>query len=265
MNHKRSKKYHDLIYFIKKNKWRIFFGIFFQIFMANSVLQEMVLEHKTTYQAAWFYSLKGQLEFKALQTNKFMIPILWFVFEAYILYLVCDYFKENCSGIGTQRLLRMNSRRKWFTKLTVSCVYMITFYYICYALILKGTMLFFHLSNTSFIEGNQPFIKTVIATYVLPVLATVTIFLIQNTVSMITNEFIALLVSVAILILSSYWKNIFLIGNYTMLLRSLIYNQHGISPYIGISVCMIVSILALFLGLWKVQHVNLIGKELLEK
>lgn len=256
---------HEGLYFLKKNRFRWLIAIMFHVFMANVFVDgAQLIEGTSGFGKIWFESFCGSLEFSASYSEKFELPIIWIIFQAYLLYLICDYLNDNRRGIGIQRLIRKNSRKKWFLRITVTNIVAIVGYYVQYIVILGATMCFHKIPFSFMSESKGEPVNYVVSCFFLPICATITIFLIQNAISLY-YEFIAYIVSLTILVLSAYWKNYFLLGNYAMFLRNGFYRSEGLDSYIGMVICICAGAIAMLFSLWKISRSDIIGRGLEEK
>lgn len=250
-----------MISFVRKNWMRCATAVFYQIFMAVVVVRETLIScGNVSFEACWFASFCGNLEFEATQTELFELPVLWIIFHAYLLYMIGNHLQEQSSGMGLQRMIRIGSRRKWYLQIFRIDAGIIFSYYLCYALILM-TVLKCQGIPLNFGMEPEVFGSYLIACFLLPVCAIISVFSVQNAVSLYHSPYVAYIFSLVVLVCSSYWKTCFLIGNYAMLLRTDYYRESGLSVPGGWILCIVIMVAAVFAGLKKTELADYIGKE----
>jgi hypothetical protein len=101
-------------------------------------------------------------------------------------------------------------------------------------------------------KGNA---DCIIMTFVLPVLVSFTIGLIQIVIELMTSPVIAIICMFGYLLSSAYWCNPFLLGNYSMFYRNSYYaGSSGVNTFTGMMICAILAIFAYVTGRVYMQH-----------
>lgn len=263
---KHNENMYEWKLFIEKNRWKLLIAVILHIFITSVIIREtnMMEDHHEIIQF-WLCSFNGNKEFIPSDTGKFELPITWIIFQAYILYLLCDYLTDNMDEFGIQGLIRSRNRKKWFFQKIKMSITVIIYYYIQYAVILGlGLMVDGNLfSAQQYFTGYT--LKYVATIIVLPVVVTITIYLIQNMISLVYTPYVAYICSVTILVISSYWKNGLLIGNYAMFLRNELFRKGGLDSYCGLVICIIYGTLALGISIYFINRYDLLGKGLAEE
>lgn len=264
MNNTRKRIIEHIINFYRKNWLRCIVAVIYQIFMAVVFVRNVkIIGEKSTFEMCWYQSFCGNLEINATNADKFELPVLWIIFQSYILYMLCDYMYDSGKGMGIQRLIRINSRKKWYLQICLTNIVTIFLYYLSYFLILQ-TVSNIHNIPLEIDVGTEKIFEYALACFVLPICCTVAIFLVQNLVSLYCTEFIAYIVSLMLLVVSVYCRTYYLLGNYAMLLRTEFYRKDGLNIYAGIVICLSIAVIAMLIGLIKVNSIDYIGKELEE-
>lgn len=65
--------------------------------------------------------------------------------------------------------------------------------------------------------------------------------------------------AILILIVSVYWLNPFMIGNYAMLLRNQLFTEDGVISSIGIVLCIMISVFSVVIGKAVIEKKDIIG------
>lgn len=248
----------------KKFKWIIGAGI--QFFIVSIFLQENKLTGEdSSLSGLWIMSFVGIREYVKSQDGRFEIPVLWMLFQAYILFMVCDYISEGMSGYGVLAFIRTKNRKKWIAVKTLTGFVAVIFYYIQYFCIMSGAI---WLSGGSWSSGFQNSFHTFsyrLTITILPLVMTIALFMLQNMLCIITVPFIAYMISLGILIVSAYIQSPFLIGNYAMLLRNSIFSENGLSTGLGLVICGLVMVTVLLLSMIYITHYDVVEKGLEER
>ncbi len=190
---------------------------------------------------AVLYHFKGMAPFSAQGNDSFAIPFEWLLFQLYTLFLTAAYPTADLNGSGIQLLVRAEKRRRfWLSK----CVWNLTAVGICYLLywcgaalsvvFLKGSLfgapdaqLALRISGMA-IEGVSLSRLSFLA-FLLPFLSTAALSQIQQALTLWIKPIPAYVAAVAILAASAFWATPFLIGNHSMLLRSLRFGRPEIA------------------------------------
>lgn len=261
MDNTKKRIIEHIIYFYRKNWLRCLVAIVYQIFMATVFVRDVkLIGERSTFEMCWYYSFCGNLEIKATNADKFELPVLWIIFQSYILYMLCDYLYDSERGIGLQRLIRISSRKKWYLQICLINIVMIFLYYLSYFAILQIVTNIQNIPLKFDISTGEVF-EYIIACFVLPISCTMAIFFIQNLISLYYTGFIAYIVSLILLVISVYWREYYLLGNYAMFLRTDFYRKDGLNIYIGVVMCLAIAVITLLIGLIKVKKMDYIGKE----
>lgn len=255
----------NMISFIRKNRIRCIVAVFYQIFMSVVVVRNALLTGGTvSFESCWFLSFGGNLEIGVTNADKFELPVLWIIFHAYIFYMLCDQLHDHSVGIGIQRLIRIGSRRKWYFQVCRMDAEIIFFYYLCYFFILQIVLKIQNIPMDLNMAGVV-LRQYVAACFFLPVCCSISIFFIQNVVSLYCSKYVAYVISLAILVCSSYWRAYYLIGNYAILLRMDFYRNSGLHVPTAFMICLAIMIFTLLVGLKKAGSRDFIEKELEER
>ena len=246
MVHKKRKNHILVFYmdFLRRNWIRLILVIGYQIFMAFTIIQDMMLGgENVTFGDCWYASFAGALEMSG--EDKFELPVLWMIFHALMLYLMFDYLSDCSKGVGLQQLLRMRNRKKWYWELCCIMISNILGYYAVYFIILRIVSGFYNISF-ALVESQM---NTFIGNFVLLACTSLALFFIQNLIGIFCNEMIAYMISLGGLVISVYWKSYWLLGNYAMLSRVNLYREDGLSISTGIVLCIIITVIAILCGM----------------
>lgn len=149
--------------------------------------------------------------------NTFVIPGLWLVINFYILIMSSNYPYWDLRTRGYQVMLRQPSKNIWWTSKIIWIILNVLSYY----LIIIGTSIL----ATVMFGGNVDIEQINPLIYVVPFIVDVLIVLIAIVISMVINPIAGVIISSAIMIVSAYIPSRYLMGNYSMYLRSSICDE----------------------------------------
>lgn len=230
-----------------QNRLKMLIGVGVLVFISYIVIENCMILYGSGISTGdcWLYLFSGNPEYKYSSDAEFELPILWFLFHAYMLFMLCSYPVNDLKKSGIQSMLFSQNRKKWcISKLLWTIAGVAGFY--CMELGILAVEMFIQ-SN---ISGRKMIIdlkSDIIGSewgimFILPIISDMAIAVFQMMISLYSSYFLAYIASLVYLILSVYIKTEFMLGNYSMLLRSLIFDIDGLSIRKGIlvSLCFIV-------------------------
>lgn len=232
-----------------------------------------VLNSTCTIVDYWIYSMRGMNIFKFDPVIRFEIPIHWFWFEICASYFNAYYTKKDFDEQGGGVLLVSGNRTAWWFSKAVLCVIKTTAYFlfsiaiIAVLALLNGAKLSpeitysFLMYKFGFNTVYCNIEKYLVITAFLPWLATCSICLVQNALSLYFGSIVSFISVCVLYIISAYYTVWFLPGNYMMWLRSSFLYEKGISPLTGIIVSIGITIMALILGDLYINNCDILSKE----
>lgn len=191
------------------------------------------------------------------QTTGFHLPFEWFFLQTYVLYSAIKYPKQNYEECGYQVLIRTRSKSNWWISKTIWCLLHVSIYYILFYLI---TFLFcsgfggnvdWHMSSGRGLRLDQVSeLKLAFILFVMPFIISSSLCLLSITLSFCKNSIFALIIDLIILISSVYWKNDYLIGNYSMLYRYYsVKFRDTMEIKKGLIICGLLALISIIVGL----------------
>lgn len=153
-------------------------------------------------------------------------PIIYMVLQLFFLSLVGNYAFDDMSGSGKNVLLRVGSKSKWIiSKVAWLMCSIIVGYFIIWGSAIITCLIhpqgMISLKLHSGIVNSVDMMKINIDRlremtfflYILPLVAQIALGMVQLCIQLFINPLIAFLFTLAIVILSPYYSNIFLLGN----------------------------------------------------
>ena len=229
-----------------ENKIKIIIGFSILVFISYVVITDCLLLNGDSFQVGdgWLYLFSGSMEYKYSADGKFELPIIWFLFHAYLYYMLCGYPVNTLKKAGTKSMLFAGTRTKWvISKNSLD-------FDECNHVLLCSVSMFSDRASIynqiaqidiSFTMTTQ-ILKNQVIMFLLPLVADIAIALMQMANSFFFSPFIAYIFTLAYLIFSVYIKSEFLLGNYSMLLRTTYLDKNGLSIGSGFIAGVILSI-----------------------
>ncbi|MCM1468622.1 MAG: hypothetical protein NC086_10790 [Alistipes sp.] len=178
------------------------------------------------------YAYAGMEEYFPETGMRFEIPVYWLLLTLYAPYLTGSYaYDEMRNGFGLQALVRMKKRTGWFTGKVLYCLTCVSFFHLTvwsgfffFSLILNSSP---QLSDIALLEPLGRSLEKIlpqncfyVLLLLLPIVESVFLSVLQIVVSIVLKPVLAYLAVIVYVIASVYWRNTFLIADYTMLLRN---------------------------------------------
>lgn len=199
----------------------------------------------------------GMKQYIPTGKSQFEIPVEWMAFNLFIAFAIGSYIIEDLEKCGINIITRVRSRNKWIiSKILWNALAVLAFYVVVYAvnvivaLLVTGRLQlnltesvcsrFFSMNNL-----NVRQVTCLFAIITLPILSSLAISQMQMFLSLIVKPIISFLIIASILILSAYTMSPYLIGNYSMVQRSKIFMNDGISIVMAIVVNLIIYIISI--------------------
>lgn len=218
-----------------------------------------------------FYIFKGMNIFNSTDID-FKINIIWIVINGYIAFITSHYPFRDLEGYGQLMLIRSQKRSTWWiSKCIWNMLTVITFYFTTYFTIFIFSIFTGNLSiipqtriQMSFSESNVGMLnpKTVIIImFILPILVSISMCILQMLVSLIINPLISMVVTLAILSFSIFYCSNYMIGNHIMLMRNeLFIPNFGVGTTEGIVLSLLIIVVSTLVGLIIIKKYDMVSK-----
>lgn len=206
--------------------------------------------------------------------DPFKVPYLWLLNHLLILYFTLNYTPTDLNGFGQQTIYRSGGRLTWwFSKCSWQIIASVMYYavsWLCLGALtaLNGISSSLEITPTVFIyvppgSGMVPFdrLNLALELLLLPLLTTVSLGMLQLTLSIIIKPQVAYIASAAILIMSSHTQSPLLLGNYAMAVRSDRIITEGMNASAGIVSMIALSVICAALGALKFRKYDILCKE----
>lgn len=208
----------------------------------------------------YMYCMQGMFVFHFDPREYFTIPIYWFVFQICISYFIGYYSYQDFIQNGRNIFLAVKDRRSWWNSKCLWCISAVVLNYIIFGVftILSAAFLGaeWRLSYTvDFVsrvfDANMVHMSSgevVLVSFILPCIVTIGLCLFQILIGFLTTPVFAFACICGVYVLSAYYTEWFLIGNYTMWLRSTYLTVEGVNPISGLILGVTLSVCVWCIG-----------------
>lgn len=222
---------------------------------------------------------KGLKPYETKDTVKniigFRLPVYYLLLNVYISWVISYFPFRDMGNYGKILMIKQGKKQKWWFN---KCIWSIWAVFSSY---LTGYMVFFIIGlfekNVS-LDINAETLKLItdkiidetnvcglsekkliVLCVILPVLMSVGISIIQMVLSLVMKPLYGQMLVIGMYVISAYYCNGFLPGNYQMLLRnSIIIKNSGVNLYYGIVISIMMILLGIGLGLKIIKKKDII-------
>ena len=220
--------------------------------------------------------MKGK---KILQPNfiklgeSFSLPAEWVFMQFYLYLMLSIYPKKDFEVRGYQFFIRSQSIYEWWISKCIWVIVNILLYYaIFYGMVFICCMLQGNITLGPNIEitkvmfgidvSNLNLAEIFVSTIGTPVLASIALGMIELGISFLFTPTIAVLIILIYLVMSVYYCNPYMIGNYTQVYRNaLVVGSGGVGNVQGILICCFLILFNMIVGYIFLKHTDLIHRQ----
>lgn len=259
---------------LKRYKTYIGFSIFIIIVFFDCQATARSFNTNFTLGEYFMYLYGGIKHYIPTPGEPFKMPYLWLLNHMLILYFTLKYAPSDLNGFGQQTIYRSGGRITWWISKCVWQILSIGGYYIVSWI----TMLVMTLVSKDVLSlnitpsvllfadfGNNilPFtsINLGIELLALPLIFTVSLGLLQLTLSITFKPTYAYIISAALCIMASHTQNPLLFGNYAMAIRNSKVISNGMSTPIGFISMLILSLICIVMGAVRFSKYDILNRE----
>lgn len=274
MKDKKNIKFYRLLEYdfkegTRQNRLRYLVGCGVLLFICQIVVNEgLPAEDRYSYINGLVYIFDGIPEYVKSKSSEFTIPVIWLLYQSYLLFLVGSYPVNDMAGYGRNILLFSRNRNQWWMSKCIWITGSVMLYYcLCYvflwfSLALHGRSIMSVVDNpvlsVIMSDGNQLWVL-IGSVVMLPYITSLTLSLLQMFLSFFSRPAFGYLVSICILVISVYIKNPLIIGNYSMMSRNVLFVQGGLTFLQGMIVNGILIIVILAVGNYYIKRRDIIS------
>lgn len=254
------------------NLWKFIMGLmpFIGVVLIASKI-EISTAHSPSFFDCIFFLFKGIKIYKPSQGSQFEIPALWMAVQVFTGMIVYSYPKDNFEKYGAQSLIRVKNKMKWWVSKYIWTVVNVILYYIA------GYLTIFTVN--SFINGNSilpdglwnllvneieisniTVIDLWTAGILIPVLTSISLSVLQMSLSFIFNPVYSFVMIMAYLTVSVYYYNLCFIASNSMILRNQIGGGGGRTCTEIVTVDIVVALVSGIVGYRRFRNLDVIPK-----
>ena len=201
----------------------------------------------------WVYLVMCGKEYKFDVFKFFDIPMRWICLMAFVIIGLGNYITNDLQGFGCHVITRSKSRKNWWiSKAMWGIAFVICYFAMCFI----TTAVFTFITNSSFSLKMTPAIAKIMCkrgflacsmirlfciSFVQPVLLAILLGMIYIVLNFIMKPTYSFIVIFSVLVISTYYKVWWLIGNWGMPYRMYPVQKSGLNP----KMCLVFLILGL--------------------
>ncbi len=211
----------------------------------------------------------GNEPFDAAIKKGINLSVIWFVFHSllfsYIGFYVVDDLKKN----ATSFILRVKSKKQWWTSKFIWCVLTVIIYFaLFFTVSLIFTVFFGKVSFSAdkmiaskLFEINISDISVyniIFTLFLLPMIIAVSIAVFEAVISLILKPFYSFLIVVCYLAASAFYCSVYLLFNFSMIIRNNFYGINGMTNECGIFIAVVFAFICYLAGLFIIKRKNIL-------
>ncbi|SEW01738.1 hypothetical protein [[Clostridium] fimetarium] len=216
------------------------------------------------------YIMQGCSEFKASGNTVFNIPPTWIFVQMMASFLVFSYVVKDLDKQGMIMLIKSADRTKWWLS---KCIWNIATIVVMYLVIWCGVLIVAVSTNKmGFLitkdicrevldmTFTQEGIQYSLIVMFMPLIMSLGISLMQMALSLVIGPIFSFTFVLAVDILSVYFLSPFLIGNYSIMMRSDYIISNGVNSLVGALISIVLGLAGVMLGNFYFKKYDILNK-----
>lgn len=263
---------YDIGYSFRKNKYKWCAALIILAFLAFRSIDVVTYYGFTPDLLSTSWSvMSGAREYLLSADRTFELPAYWFLFHIYLSFLVGFYTVSELRFSNGHAITRTYSRTIWLASKLFSIIVNIILYYSCFFLFLLVGILFTGgtvfpstgvIGISGVVVGGMSIMSVFLKFWLLPMIVSVTLCLIQVIASLFFEPVLSFLCTVGYLIASVFWTSPILIGNFAMLLRqNWLSGKPLLNDLAGVFICIAMTSIVVFVGVRSFQKKDILSEE----
>lgn len=238
---------------------------------------EITLKDVTVTEIVLFI-FNGMREYIPDGFTSFRFPTMWMVIFVLLLFFTLYYPYNDIMGYGKNVLIASTSRTAWWLSkcVTTICICIVYFFTAALSILIFSFSfgLKFELKVTQesfswlirqgvpegFNSSPEP-LDLILTVFVLPFIFAIAMCLFQMMLTLIIRPFASIIVVTSIFMVSAYFLNPFMIGNYGMTQRSICFVSNGVDPVIGTVIMSLIIVFSIAAGTVLFNRYEILEKE----
>ena len=251
-----------MIYDLKKGfrenriKWIV--CLFMFVFFADITINDFMVSSPELGILGYFTNiLQGMEPYVKTNDSVFTIPVSWFLFYAFLFFMVGFYPISDLYGAGKKTLILSGSRLKWLWSKYIWMIINVFAYYLIMVFALVIMTILIGKWNTNYkdmlmylgVDMQQLSLGQIcIIWLILPATCASAIAIVQLTISIFLGSIMGYISVIVYLIISVYWMKPVFMGNYMMIIRNNTICAGGMDAGVGIISRIVVMVLSMIVG-----------------
>ena len=229
-----------------------------------------VIEGAPNFMDYLLYIMQGCSEFKASGNTVFNIPPTWIFVQMMASFLVFSYVVKDLDKQGMIMLIKSADRTKWWLS---KCIWNIATIVVMYLVIWCGILIVAVSTNKmGFLitkdicrevldmTFTQEGIQYSLIVMFMPLIMSLGISLMQMALSLVIGPIFSFTFVLAVDILSVYFLSPFLIGNYSIMMRSDYIISNGVNSLVGALISIVLGLAGVMLGNFYFKKYDILNK-----
>lgn len=188
------------------------------------------------------------------------LSIIWFAFHALLFSFIGYYISDDLKKNATSFILRVKSKRQWWTSKFLWCVITVIVYYFLFFIValivafLGGTLSF----NASSVIADVFFeiqiydvsvCNIIFSSLLLPATISVSIATFEASLSLILKPVYSFVIVISYLAISAFYCSAFFVFNFSMLIKNNFNGVNGVLNQYGVLIAVFITVISYFIGL----------------
>lgn len=202
----------------------------------------------------------GNEAFDPSQKKGISLSVTWFVFHALLFSFIGYYIAADLKKNATSFILRVKSKRLWWTNKCLWCVITVFAYYALFFIIAIIFAVFWGTASFSasnliaekFFEIKILDVSTcniIFSSLLLPMIISVSIAVFEAALSLILKPIYSFLIVICYLAASAFYCSAYLLFNFSMVIRNSFYGVNGVLNQYGVLIAIFITIVSYLIGI----------------
>jgi len=182
---------------------------------------------------------QGQLPFKPFSGMIYFMPVYWMTISIAIVYSVSSYAKDDFQKSGIMRIVYSGGRGAWifgkeiWVLLQIAADYLMIWFAILFFAFLKGVPFRPKLSEEVWLNTYPDILyrdqeTIIVVTIILPIMGYMAVAALEMLISIALRPVVAMALGCTIMVISSFFDKVWLLGNHAMWMRFSAFSSKGI-------------------------------------
>jgi len=197
------------------------------------------------------------------------LSITWFVFHAFLFSFISFYITNDLKKNTTSIILRVKSKKLWWTSKFIWCIATVLLYYsLFFAIAIIFASCFgiasFGVSNLIADKFfgiqilNISVWKILFSSLLLPMIISIAIAVFESALSLMFKPIYSFIVLICYLVASSFYYSEYLLFNFSMVIRNNFEGVNGVSNQYGMLIAILLIVVSYFVGMTFIKRKDIL-------